>query len=47
VAVGFLTLRFDKSMIRYEKSKAGELKPIEFTQVKTEKIMTTPLHKKI
>ena len=41
-------LRFDKSMIRYEKNKAGELKPlIEFTQVKTEKIMTIPLHKKI
>ena len=41
-------LRFDKSMIRYEKNKSGELKPlIEFTQVKTEKIMTIPLHKKI
>lgn len=41
-------LRFDKSMIRYEKNKADELKPlIEFTQVKTEKIMTIPLHKKI
>lgn len=41
-------LRFDKSMIRYEKNKANELKPlIEFTQVKTEKIMTIPLHKKI
>lgn len=41
-------LRFDKSMIRYEKNKAGELKPlIEFTQVKTDKIMTIPLHKKI
>ena len=41
-------LRFDKSMIRYEKNKAGELKPlIEFTQVKTEKIMTIPLHSKI
>jgi integrase len=41
-------LRFDKSMIRYEKNKAGELKPlIEFTQVKTEKIMTIPLHFKI
>jgi hypothetical protein len=35
-------------MIRYEKNKAGELKPlIEFTQVKTEKIMTIPLHSKI
>ena len=41
-------LRFDKSMIRFEKNKAGELKPlIEFTQVKTEKIMTIPLHSKI
>ena len=41
-------LRFDKSMIRYEKNKAGELKPlIEFTQIKTEKIMTIPLHSKI
>lgn len=41
-------LRFDKSMIRYEKNKAGELKPlIEFTQVKTEKMMTIPLHSKI
>ena len=35
-------------MIRYEKNKAGQLKPlIEFTQVKTEKIMTIPLHSKI
>ena len=35
-------------MIRYEKNKAGELKPlIEFTQVKTDKIMTIPLHSKI
>ena len=41
-------LRFDKSMIRYEKNKAGELKPlIEFTQVKTDKMMTIPLHSKI
>ena len=41
-------LRFDKSMIRYEKNKKGELKPlIEFTQVKTEKVMTIPLHSKI
>lgn len=41
-------LRFDKSMIRYEKNKAGEVKPlIEFTQVKTDKIMTIPLHPKI
>lgn len=41
-------LRFDKSMIRYEKDKKGALKPlIEFTQVKTDKVMTIPLHKKI
>jgi integrase len=41
-------LRFDKSMIRYEKDKAGILKPlIEFTQVKTDKMMTIPLHPKI
>jgi integrase len=41
-------LRFDKSMIRYEKSNKGELKPlIEFTQVKTNKVMTIPLHNKI
>lgn len=41
-------LRFDKSMVRYEKNKAGDLKPlIEFTQVKTDKIMTIPLHSKI
>ena len=41
-------LRFDKSMIRYEKNKKGELTPlIEFTQVKTEKVMTIPLHSKI
>jgi integrase len=41
-------LRFDKSMIRYEKNNAGEVKPlIEFTQVKTDKIMTIPLHPKI
>jgi integrase len=41
-------LRFHKSMIRYEKNKNGDLKPlIEFTQVKTGKIMTIPLHHKI
>ena len=35
-------------MIRYEKDKKGVLKPlIEFTQVKTDKIMTIPLHRKI
>lgn len=41
-------MRFDKSMIRQEKNKKGVLKPlIEFTQKKTGKIMTIPLHKKI
>lgn len=41
-------LRFEKSMIRYEKDKKGILKPlIEFTQVKTDKIMTIPLSNKI
>jgi hypothetical protein len=41
-------MRFDKSMIRYEKNRKGELKPLlEFTQVKTGKIMTIPLHSKI
>ena len=41
-------MRFDKSMIRYEKNSKGKLKPLlEFTQKKTEKLMTIPLHKKI
>ena len=41
-------LRFDKSMIRYEINSDGDSKPlIEFTQVKTGKIMTIPLHSKI
>lgn len=41
-------MRFEKSMIRYEKNKIGDLKPlIEFTQVKTDKLMTVPLHGKI
>jgi len=42
-------MRFTKSMIRYEKNKNdGELKPLlEFTQKKTGKIMTVPLHKKV
>jgi integrase len=35
-------------MIRYEANKSGVLKPlIEFTQVKTDKLMTVPLHTKI
>jgi integrase len=42
-------MRFTKDMIRYEKNKKdGILKPlIEFTQKKTGKIMTVPLHKKV
>ncbi len=41
-------LRFDKSMIRYEINSDGDSKPlIEFTQVKTNKIMSIPLDKKI
>lgn len=41
-------MRFKKSMIRFEENKKGKLKPLlEFTQVKTGKVMTIPLHKKI
>jgi len=41
-------MRFDKNMIRYERNKKGDLKPfIEFTQVKTDKIMTVALHPKV
>lgn len=41
-------MRFDKSMIRQEKNKEGILKPfIEFTQKKTDKIMTVALHPKV
>ena len=41
-------LRFEKSMIRYEKNNDGDIKPlIEFTQVKTDKIMSIPLDNKI
>jgi integrase len=41
-------MRFQKSMIRYEKNRKGIPKPLlEFTQVKTGKIMTIPLHSKI
>lgn len=41
-------MRFNKSMIRYEKNKQGILKPfIEFTQVKTNKVMTVALHPKV
>lgn len=41
-------MRFNKSMIRQEKNRKGELKPfIEFTQVKTGKVMTVALHPKV
>ncbi len=41
-------MRFNKSMIRYEKNKQEVLKPfIEFTQVKTDKVMTVALHPKV
>ena len=41
-------MRFNKSMIRYEKNKQGVLKPfIEFTQIKTDKVMTVALHPKV
>lgn len=41
-------MRFTKKMIRYEKNKEGILKPlIEFTQKKTGKLMTVPLHPKV
>ena len=42
-------MRFKKEMIRYEKNKNdGIMKPLlEFTQKKTTKIMTVPLHKKV
>jgi len=41
-------MRFTKDMIRYEKNKKGVHKPfIEFTQVKTGKIMTVALHPKV
>jgi len=41
-------MRFEKSMIRYEKNKEGILKPlIEFTQKKTGKEMTVPLSQKV
>lgn len=41
-------MRFNKSMIRYEKNKQGVLKPfLEFTQVKTGKLMVVALHPKV
>src|SRR5690606_13742646 len=41
-------MRFTKNMIRYERNKEGYLKPfIEFTQVKTGKLMIVALHPKV
>lgn len=41
-------MRFNKQMVRYEKNKENELKAvIEFTQKKTNKEMTVPLHPKV
>lgn len=40
-------MRFEKSMIRYQKNKGIRKPLIEFTQVKTGKVMAIPLHKKI
>jgi integrase len=41
-------MRFNKEMIRYENNKENELKAvIEFTQKKTNKDMTVPLHPKV
>ena len=41
-------MRFDKSMIRYEKNNKGILHPfLEFTQIKTNKRMTIALHPKV
>ena len=41
-------MRFNKSMIRQEKNRKGILKPfIEFTQVKTDKVMVVALHPKV
>ena len=41
-------MRFTKKMIRYERNKQSILKPfIEFTQVKTDKVMIVALHPKV
>jgi hypothetical protein len=41
-------MRFTKDMIRYDRNKEGDLKPfIEFTQVKTGKVMIVALHPKV
>lgn len=40
-------LRFDKSMIRTQKSQGKEVSVIEFTQKKTGKIMALPLHPEV
>lgn len=41
-------MRFDKSMIRYQKNRKGDTKPLlEFIQQKTGKLMTIPLSSKV
>lgn len=41
-------MRFEKSMIRYQENRKGELKAlIEFTQQKTKKLVSIPLVKKV
>lgn len=41
-------MRFDKSMIRYQKNRSGKkIALIEFTQKKTGQIMTIPLHDEV
>lgn len=41
-------MRFEKSMIRYQENRKGELKPlIEFTQQKTQKLISIPLVTKV
>ncbi|MDM1350957.1 site-specific integrase [Myroides marinus] len=41
-------MRFDKSMIRYQKNRTGVTKPLlEFSQIKTKKLMTIPLSSKV
>lgn len=41
-------MRFEKSMIRYQENRKGDLKPlIEFTQQKTQKLISIPLVTKV
>lgn len=41
-------LQFDKSMIKYDEDKSGNLRPfIEFVQKKTKKLMTIPIFPKV